>query len=149
MEKIFEHFTVSILKLNKLVQKIKAFEMEEFGLKAVHVMCAYYLTENPGGLTASELAKLTLEDKAAISRALMQLREKGYVAYDPKTYNEKIVLTLAGKAFAEAVAQKAQRAVAAGSADQTEEERVLFYKTLENIVANLKSYYDGLVGRDE
>ena len=41
MEKIFENFTVNILKLNKLVNKIKQFEMEEYGLKAIHVMCGY------------------------------------------------------------------------------------------------------------
>ena len=62
MEKIFENFTVNILKLNKLVNKIKQFEMEEYGLKAIHVMCGYYLYENPNGLTASELAKLAIEE---------------------------------------------------------------------------------------
>ena len=30
MEKIFETFTVTILKINKLVNKIKLFEMQEF-----------------------------------------------------------------------------------------------------------------------
>ena len=70
MEKIFEHFTISILKLNKLVQKIKQYEMQEYDLKAIHVMCGYYLNEHPEGLTSSELVKLTLEDKAAISREL-------------------------------------------------------------------------------
>ena len=79
MDKIFEHFTITILKLNKLVQKIKLYEMQEYGLKAIHVMCGYYLMENPDGLTASELVKLTLEDKAAISRALKTLQEKGFV----------------------------------------------------------------------
>lgn len=147
MEKVFEHFTVSILKLNKLVQKIKAIEMEEFGLKGIHVMCGYYLTEHADGLTASELAKFTLEDKAAISRALSQLKKKGYVSYDEKTYNAKITLTDEGRKFAAAVMQKADRAVAAGSADQTEEERMDFYAKLSSIVDNLKSYYDTLAAR--
>lgn len=146
MEKVFEHFTISVLKLNRLVQRIKAYEMEEFGLKGIHVMCGYYLTEYPNGLTASEIAKLTFEDKAAISRALLQLREKGYVSYDPKTYNSKIVLTDEGRRFAAAVIEKADRAVAAGSADQTEEERIEFYKKLSDIVDNLKAYYDELTG---
>lgn len=143
MEKIFEHFTVAILKLNKLVQKIKTYEMEEFGLKAIHVMCGYYLSENPDGLTASELSKLTLEDKAAISRALLTMRKKGLVSYDPKTYNAEIVLTDAGREFAAAVTEKAARAVEAGSADQTDEERIEFYKTLGTIVDNLTEYYYG------
>lgn len=143
MEKIFENFTVNILKLNKLVQKIKTYEMSEFGLKAIHVMCGYFLMQNPDGLTSSELAKLTLEDKAAISRALITMRKKGLVSYDSKTYNEKIILTEEGKAFAAAVLEKADRAVAAGSADQTEEERADFYAKLSAIVDNLTEYYYG------
>ncbi len=137
MEKIFEQFTVAILKLNKLVQKIKTYEMEEFGLKAIHVMCGYYLSEHPEGLTASELSKLTLEDKAAISRALIAMRKKGLVAYDPKTYNAEIVLTDEGRRFAAAVGDEA------GSANQTDEERIEFYKKLGAIVDNLTEYYYG------
>lgn len=145
MEKIFENFTVNILKLNKLVNKIKQYEMGEFGLKAVHVMCGYYLYENPGGLTASELTKYTLEDKAAISRALLTMREKGLVSYDVKTYNAKVTLTEEGKKFAVAVLEKTDKAVEAGQADQTEEERKVFYKTLGDIVDNLTEYCEKLM----
>lgn len=147
MEKIFEHFTINILKLNKLVNRIKQYEMEEFGLKAIHVMCGYYLYENPQGLTASELSKYAIEDKGAISRALGTMREKGLVAYDAKTYNSIVTLTDEGKRFAELVLQKAARAVDAGCADQTEEERKQFYKTLSDIVVNLTEYYDKLIKR--
>ncbi|MBD5132828.1 MAG: winged helix-turn-helix transcriptional regulator [Clostridiales bacterium] len=146
MEKIFENFTVSILKLNKLVQKIKLYEMEEYGLKAIHVMCGYYLYEHADGLTISELSKYCLEDKAAISRAVSTMRDKDLAAYDAKTYNGKITLTDKGKDFAIAVGHKADRAVNAGSADMTEEQRVEFYKTLGTIVDNLKDYYDKLTG---
>lgn len=145
MDKTFEKFTVNILKLNRLVQKIKQYEMEEYGLKAVHVMCGYYLSENKDGLTLSELSKFAAEDKAAVSRALLCMREKGLVSYDPGTYNGKITLTDKGRGFADAVERKATRAVAAGSADMTEDERVKFYETLGNIVDRLQSYYDGLV----
>ncbi len=145
MEKIFEHFTINILKLNKLVNRIKQYEMKEFGLRAIHVMCGYYLTEYPDGLTASELAKYTLEDKAAISRAVATMRENGLVVCDLKKYNSNIVLTEKGRQFAQAVAQKAERAVIAGSADQTDAERKIFYETLETIVDNLTEYCDNLI----
>lgn len=147
MEKIFENFTVNILKLNKLVGKIKQFEMEPYGLKAVHVMCGYYLYQNPDGLTASELTKLTIEDKGAISRALALMREKGLVNYDAHTYNSTVTLTSDGKRFAEEVLQKADNAVLAGCADQTEEERRVFYKTLSDIVDNLTAYCRRLTGK--
>lgn len=146
MDDVFENFTINILKLNKLVHKIKLAEMEEYGLKAIHVMCGYYLLKNPDGLTASEISRLAVEDKAALSRALATMREKDLVVYDPKTYSSVIVLTEQGKRFAEAVLQKADRAVEAGSADMSESERVAFYKTLGAIVDNLSSYYDELVG---
>lgn len=146
MESIFEQFTVTILKLNKLVQKIKLYEMQEYGLKTIHVMCMYYLKNNPAGLTASELVKLTLEDKAAISRALKTLQEKGFILYNPKKYNALIRLTDAGRKVADEVSDKAERAVAAGSYVFTEEERACFYKALGTIASNLETYYDGLIG---
>lgn len=148
MENIFENFTITILKLNKLVQKIKNYEMQEYGLKTIHVMCVYYLNIHSDGLTASELTKLTLEDKAAISRALKTLQEKGYISYDPNKYNSVIRLTDEGKKFAEEVIRKADRAVEAGSYDFTESERLSFYKALGTIADNLTAYYSELA-RDE
>ena len=144
MEKIFETFTITILKINKLVQKIKHREMREYGLQCIHVMCIYYLKENVNGLTASELMRLTFEDKAAISRALKVLKEKGYIEYDPKTYNAPISLTKPGLEVAEAIGVKAERAVKGGSADMSDEQRAFFYKSLQTIAENLKNYYEGM-----
>ena len=146
MENIFENFTITILKLNKLVQKIKNFEMQEYDLKTIHVMCVYYLNNNPDGLTASELTKLTLEDKAAISRALKVLKEKGYVVYDPNKYNADIRLTAEGNTLATLICKKADSAVSAGSYDFTEDERKCFYKQLKTIADNLEEYYKNLFG---
>ena len=145
MENIFESFTITILKLNKLVQKIKNFEMQEYGLKTIHVMCVYYLNIHPEGLTASELTKLTLEDKAAISRALKLLQEKGYASYDPNKYNAEIRLTKEGKEFASIIDKKADKAVNAGSYAFTEEQRASFYKELGTIANNLEKYYNELL----
>lgn len=142
MEKIFENFTITVMKLNKLVNKIKAHEMRGYGLKAIHVMCVYYLNENERGLKAAELVKLTLEDKAAISRGLALLRDKGYVVYDSNKYNAVIRLTDAGKKIAEIIADKSEKAVDAGSAVLSEEERIRFYKSLNSIADNLKNYYE-------
>ena len=147
MENIFENFTITILKLNKLVQKIKNFEMQEYGLQTIHVMCLYYLDNHPNGLTASELTKLTLEDKAAISRALRLLQEKGYASYDSNKYNADIHLTNEGQELAAVVCNKADRAVSAGSYNFTDEQRNSFYKELTTIAVNLEKYYNGLVRR--
>ena len=149
MEKIFENFTITVLKLNKLVNKIKTYEMREYGLKAIHVMCIYYLNEHREGLKAAELVKLTLEDKAAISRGLALLRDKGYVVYDLDKYNAAIRLTEEGELLAESIKEKSEKAVNAGSALFTDSERETFYKSLQVIADNLKSYYEKLSGANE
>lgn len=144
MEDLFERFTVSILRLNKLVQRIKIYEVKKFGLKSIHVMCLYYLNCHPEGLTASELVKLTLEDKAAISRALATMREQGYAEYDSATHNADVRLTPKGKQLAEYIVGRAAAAVSAGSADFSAEQREFFYKSLVTISDNLEQYYNEL-----
>ena len=149
MEDLFVDFTVSILTLNKLVQKIKTYEIEKLGLKPVHVMCGYYLDKNPQGLTAKELVELTLEDKAAISRAVKIMQENGFVQYDSNSRNAVIKLTDKGKEIASHICKRADEAVSAGSIKFTEEERIFFYKSLGAIVDNLKNYYKDLVKNND
>lgn len=145
MENLFENFTVSILKLNKLVHKIKLYEMEEYGLKAIHVMCVYYLARSEEGLTSKDLVKATLEDKAAISRALSLLCQKGAVTYDSHKYNSVARLTDFGKTVAEGIDRKAERAVSAGMDGSLDEEsRKAFYTSLSQISRNLEKYYGEL-----
>ena len=144
MEDLFERFTVSILRLNKLVQRIKIYEIKKFGLKSIHVMCLYYLNCHPEGLTASELVKLTLEDKAAISRALATMREQGYAEYDSATHNADVRLTPKGKQLDEYIVGRAAAAVSAVSAYFSAEQREFFYKSLVTISDNLEQYYNEL-----
>lgn len=141
---IFVDFTKSILQLNKLVQKIKSYEIEKCGLKPVHVMCGYYLYQNPQGLTAKELGEMALEDKAAISRALKTMQESGFVMYDPKGRNANVTLTDEGKKLGGYISERVNEAVKAVSVDFTGEEREFFYKSLASIVENLKTYYKEL-----
>lgn len=140
MDKIFEHFTITILKLNKLVQRIKLHESQKHGLKAIHIMCGYYLNEHPEGLTSAELVRLTLEDKAAISRALQSMIQQGYAEKN----GSKTVLTEKGKELAEFITERSDKAVEAGSAFFTDEERVFFYKSLGEIAERLEKYYNEL-----
>ena len=144
MEKRFENFTVSIIKLYRLVQRIKIHEMRDYGLKSVHVMCIYYLYEYKQGLTAGDLISLMYEDKAAISRALALLRDKNYILYDASKYNALITLTEEGEKVARYINEKADCAVAAGSADLSESERKLCYRFLDEITKNLQNYYNKL-----
>lgn len=145
----FVDFTMAILQLNKYVQKIKAYEIEKVGLKPVHVMCCYYLYNNPQGLTAKELGEMTLEDKAAISRALKTMQESGYISYDANVRNARVLLTDGGKKLAGYISERAEIAVEAGSVEFTDEQRIFFYNSLGEIVEKLKNYYKDLVKNND
>ena len=140
MNQRFENFTVYILRINKLIKKIKLLEMEEYGLKSVHVMCVYFSARENGTLTASELVQLTSEDKGAVSRALAYLMQKGYVNYDSKKYNAPITLTEEGKKLAEIIDARAESAVNAGGNSLTDSDRQSLYRSLKTIADNLEEY---------
>ena len=94
---VFEQFSLLILKMSKVVQKIKALEMVPFDLKAVHVMILYLLRMHREGLSVSELCRQTLDDKASVSRAVAVLRERGYVVPDDARF-APVRLTKEGEA---------------------------------------------------
>ena len=144
MDKRFENFSVNIIKMSKLVQKIKQLEVGGYKLQAIHVMCVYYLNEHREGLTASELARYTLEDKAAISRALIKLKENGYANYDPKKYNAAVKLTPEGEKLAQILLERASNAVNFVGRDLTETEREEFYRVIATLSDNLNTYYEDL-----
>lgn len=145
MQDTFAQFTLVILKMSKLVQKIKAQEMNKFDLKAVHVMCLYLLRVHPEGFSISELCRQTLDDKAAMSRAVAQLRERGFVTSKPSGHSFTVRLTEEGECFADYIASRVGCAVAAGSVEMTDEERSRFFSVLEEICSKLEQYYEQLL----
>lgn len=140
----FENFTFLIDKLSKIIQKIKNLEMKEYGLKAVHVMCIYHLNQVKEGLTNKELVNLTLEDKAAISRALILLKDNNIIDYEQNKYNGKIKLTDNGYEIAKFIHLKTALALDAGGVGLNDEERKILYKSLGIIEENLENYYNTL-----
>ena len=71
--------------------------------------------------------------------------DKGFNQYDNNKYNAPIQLTDDGRKLALAIGDKAERAVKAGSADMTDEERIFFYKNLSSIADQLEEYYCRLI----
>ena len=143
MEGRFDTFTMVIASLYQNVQKIKMMEMEEFGLRTGHVTCLHYLYANPDGLTLKELTALCALDKAAVSRYLSVLQERGLARIEEREsrkYNLKWVLTDAGKQTAEDIDGRIGRAVSAGGDFLTEEERRQFYPWIMQIDRNLRNY---------
>jgi len=145
MENRFEKFTNLVLKTGKIIQRIKNIEMEEYGLKAVHVMCIYQLSKSLEGLTNKELVKLTYEDKAAISRALDLLKEKEIISSEPKKYNGIITLTEYGNKIADYICEKSDEALEKSGVGVSDQERIALYATLTKIEDNIEEYYNDLL----
>lgn len=140
----FGAFVAGITACYKYIQRIKAVEMTELGLKGTHVMCLFHLHQHPQGLTAAQLCQLCDEDKAAMSRSLSELEAGGYLQpqlTDGKKYRAKILLTPAGIQAAGKIDALIQNWVAAGGDGLTEQERESFYATLDRIADNLRSKY--------
>lgn len=136
----FDAFVSGITSCYKYIQRIKSMEMTEFGLKGTHVMCLYYLRQNPAGLTASQLCGLCAEDKAAISRTVSELRSRGYItSLSEKAYRAMLTLTAAGQEVARKFDRLIEGWVTAGGDGLTDEERSDFYKSLAVIAENLRS----------
>lgn len=143
MLKRFELFVITINQIYRSIQKLKTREMAEMGLKGTDVMCLVHLERHNEGLTAAELAILCVEDKAAISRAVSLLVEKGLVAYEEsvgkRKYRAKLMLTKEGKKISTRMLALIGGAVMKGGDGLTDEERAIFYKALGIISANLQN----------
>ena len=141
MTQRFELFCTTINQIHRNLQRIKLKEMEEFGLKAIHVMCLFELNHNPEGLTLTQLTNLCGEDKAAISRAISELTKRDMVTSNSeKKYRSLITLTEEGKSIAAKIDQKAEAAVIAGSGNLTIYQRNSLYEILTYISNNLDHY---------
>ena len=134
----FQSFVSGITICYKYIQKIKSMEMTEFGLKGTHVMCIFYISHSEEELTAAQLCQLCAEDKAAISRTLVTLQEKGFVETGEKKYRAHLKLTDKGRLLAAQIDSLINHWVDCGGDGLSEEERNSFYYALELISSNLR-----------
>lgn len=140
MEERFETFTVLMAKIRRNVQRLKNEEVAEYNLKSPHVSCLYHLYKRET-LTATELCELCSEDKAAISRSIVQLEKEGYVLHKKnkgKAYKAGISLTDSGREVAEHIVKKIDDYIGIIGNGLTEKERFVFYKSLRRISKNLE-----------
>lgn len=137
----FENLTAGITQIYKSIQRIKKHRMSTLGLKGTHVMCIYYLSISPDGMTAADLSRTCLEDKASISRILSDLEGHGFIQYDQSTdgkkYRANITLTDEGWSYAQKVRDLILHATIAGGSELTDQEREVFYRVLFKISDNL------------
>ena len=137
----FEKFSLAIAEISRCWHKIAAEELSKYSLKSSHVTYLLTLARYPEGLTAPKLAELCDRDKADVSRMLSILEDKGLVTKDgigSNRYRGCLRLTPEGQAVAKELSQRAELAVEQAGAGLTEENRGIFYESLDTITKNLR-----------
>ena len=138
----FEQFSASITCIYRYIQKIERMEMEKYGLKGPHAQCLLAMSHYPEGITAARLCQVCDKDKAAISRMVAELEEKGMVhrnVVSGNRYRALLQLTQLGEAAAEHVEQRARLAVEEAGTGLSDQQRITMYAALGLIAGNLQT----------
>ena len=143
MEGRYDRFTTMVAALYQNIQKVKMLEMQDFDLRTIHATCLHHFSQHPEGLTLKELTELCDVDKAAMSRCVAKLTERGLVRseeYGTKKYNKVWKLTERGEDVAEETNRRIDQAVSYVGSFLREPERQQFYLWLTEITGNLEEY---------
>ena len=146
----FADFVSLLNTVYKDVQKIKSYEVKELGLKSCHVMSMFYLGQSENGLTSNELCDKCREDKAAISRNLKYLYDKGYVKSsgdENQKYKLKNVLTDEGRIVYERLEVIISSAVERFSKGLSSKDNDAFFRCLEKIIENFDEFFAEIEGK--
>lgn len=115
--------------------------MKKIGLKGTYVQYLAAMAHYPEeGLTAAKLCELCDRDKAAVSRALAEMEEKGLICRkdeNEKMYRIFLFLTEKGKETANFVTERVKCAVSQAVKGIPESERCVFVKAFQTISDNL------------
>lgn len=137
----FEQFSYSIHNIYKYITKIERDVMEKYGLRGAYAQYLVIMSRFPEGITSSKLSEICDKDKAAISRIVAEMEDKGLLVRrtdKDNLYRARLVLTDEGVKAAEYVCEKATRAVALAGGNLGEEERGIMYGSLAIIETNLR-----------
>ncbi len=140
MQDRYELFSAAVFRLNRDIQRLQREEMEKYGLKGAWAPYLSVLTRFPEGVTAARLGELCDKDKAAISRVVAEMEQKGLLRrqnHGDSGYRALLLLTEEGRAAADYVARRAGLAVEAAGGALTEEERRVLYGALGQIADKL------------
>jgi len=138
----FEQFSYVISGINRHIQKIERDEMIKYGYKGAFAQYLVALRRYPEGITSAKLCEICDKDKAAISRVLTEMQEKGLILRETQSdhrYSALIKLTAEGLKAAAYVDERAQAAIEAVGNEMTDENRAAFYATLDFIAAKLQT----------
>ena len=137
----FEKFSLAISEISRYWHKIAAEELKPYGLKSPHAVYLTAMLRFPGGVTAPKLSEVCGKDKADVSRMVSILEEKGLLTKEGTSqtlYRGVLKLTTEGSLVAAQISKRAELAVEQAGSGLTEENRTIFYDSLETITANLR-----------
>lgn len=153
MQNRFREFTLLTSNVVRTINKIKNFEMKKYGLKGTQVSCLFYLYGSDGDMTAKDICALCQEDKAAISRALKDLENKGFIVCEndsnKKKYNTLLTLTESGEKVAKQILNTIERILKYDKNFISEQELSEFYQTFNKIYENLKHVSENYGGEND
>ena len=115
--------------------------MAKYGLKGPHAVYLTTLYRFEEGITAPKLCELCGKDKSDVSRMTSIMEKKGLVRKEGTNqtlYRGLLKLTEEGKEAARRVCELAELAVELAGKGLTDENRAIFYESLELIAANLR-----------
>ena len=137
----FERFSLAISEISRYWHKITGDEMEKYGLRGAYAHYLVTIARYPDGITSSKLSEICDKDKAAISRIVSEMEDKGLVVRRTdreNLYRAKLVLTEEGRQAADYVCERAEKAVSAAGQGLDDDDRKIFYGALAIIEANLR-----------
>lgn len=138
----FEQFSSAVSLIYHCIQKIERDEMVKYGLKGPFAQYLVAMSRCPEGITAARLGLECDKDKAAVSRAMAEMEQRGLVSRDCANntlYRALLRLTPEGEQAARYVCQKVRAAVEFAGKDLSDDSRALFYTALHQIATNLQT----------
>lgn len=138
----FVRFSYAISEISRYWHKLTSEEMEKYGLKGPHSVYLLTMSRYPEGVTAPKICEECGKDKADVSRMMAIMEKKGLARKEgihQNLYGGVFKLTEEGRNAAEFVRRRAALAVEIAGKELTEENRAIFYRSLELIAANLKN----------
>ena len=138
----FEQFSSMISGINRYIQKIERDEMIKYGYKGAFAQYLVAIRRHPEGITSAKLCEICDKDKAAVSRVIAEMQEKGLITRESRSdrrYNAPIKLTEEGLQAAAYVDERAKAAIDAVGSDMTDADRAALYATLNFIAAKLQT----------
>ena len=137
----YEQLSYFIYSIYRSIQRIAKEEMEKHNLRGAYAHYLVALCRHSEGVTSAKLCEICDKDKAATSRFVAEMEEKGLICREGESFNmyrAKLILTPKGKAIADVLLKRVNVAVELAGRGLSDENRAVLYSSLGIIESNLK-----------